>query len=93
MSQYVSDITAVSSKGQVVLPKAIREKLQIVPGVKLMVFSDGISILLKPIPEPDISEFQELMNAASDWASNVGMTDEDIESAIQTVRGRRKTVK
>ena len=93
MSQYVSDITAVSSKGQVVLPKAIREKLQIVPGVKLMVFSDGISILLKPIPKPDISEFQELMNAASDWASNVGMTDEDIESAIQTVRGRRKTVK
>ena len=93
MSQYVSDITAVSSKGQVVLPKAIREKLQIVPGVKLMVFSDGISILLKPIPEPDIFEFQELMNAASDWASNVGMTEEDIESAIQTVRGRRKSVK
>jgi len=58
-----------------------------------MVFSDGISILLKPIPEPDISEFHELMKAASDWASNVGMTEEDIESAIQTVRGRRKSVK
>ena len=93
MSQYVSDITAVSSKGQVVLPKAIREKLQIVPGVKLMVFSDGTNILLKPIPKPDISEFQELMAAASDWATKVGMTEEDIESAIQTVRGRRKTIK
>ena len=93
MSQYVSDITAVSSKGQVVLPKAIREKLQIVPGVKLMVFSDGISILLKPIPEPDISEFQKLMDVASDWAANVGMTEGDIESAIQTVRSRKETIK
>ena len=93
MSQYLSDIAAVSSKGQVVLPKAIREKLQIVPGVKLMVFSDGTNILLKPIPKPDISEFQELMAAASDWAAKVGMTEEDIESAIQTVRGRRKTIK
>lgn len=93
MSQYVSDITAVSSKGQVVLPKAIRDKLQIVPGVKLMVFSDGNSILLKPIPEPDISEFQKLMEAASDWASDVGMTEEDIDSAIQAVRSRRKTTK
>lgn len=93
MSQYVSDITAVSSKGQVVLPKAIRDKLQIVPGVKLMVFSDGNSILLKPIPEPDISEFQKLMEAASGWASDVGMTEEDIDSAIQAVRSRRKTTK
>ena len=90
MSQYVSDITAVSSKGQVVLPKAIREKLQIVPGVKLMVFSDGNSILLKPIPEPDISEFRNLMDAASKWATDVGMTEEDIDSAIKTVRSRRK---
>ena len=92
MSQYVSDITAVSSKGQVVLPKAIREKLQIVPGVKLMVFSDGNSILLKPIPEPDISEFRNLMDAASKWATDVGMTEEDIDSAIKAVRSRGKAI-
>ena len=89
----MSDITAVSSKGQVVLPKAIRDKLNIVPGIKLMVFSDGNSILLKPIPEPDISEFRELMDAASSWASDVGMTEEDITSAIQSVRSRRRSNK
>ena len=90
MTQYLTDITAVSSKGQVVLPKAIRDKLQIVPGIKMMVFSDGVSILLKPIPEPDITEFKELMDAASSWASDVGMTEGDIADAIQTVRSRRK---
>ena len=90
MTQYLSDVTSVSSKGQVVLPKAIRDKLQIVPGIKMMVFSDGVSILLKPIPEPDITEFKELMNAAASWASDVGMTEGDIDDAIQTVRSRRK---
>ena len=93
MPEYLSDITAVSSKGQVVLPKEIRDKLNIVPGIKLMVFSDGNSILLKPIPEPDISEFRELMDAASSWASDVGMTEEDITSAIQSVRSRRRSNK
>ena len=93
MAEYLSDITAVSSKGQVVLPKAIRDKLNIVPGIKLMVFSDGNSILLKPIPEPDISEFRELMDAASSWASDVGMPEEDITSAIQSVRSRRRSNK
>lgn len=90
MNQYLTDITAVSSKGQVVLPKAIRERLQIVPGVKMMVLSDGISILLKPIPEPDITEFRELMDAAASWASDVGMTEDDISDAIKTMRERRK---
>ncbi len=90
MSQFLSDVTAVSSKGQVVLPKAIREKLQIVPGVKMMVLSDGISILMKPIPTPDISEFSALMDEAESWASEVGLTENDISSAIRTVRSRRK---
>ncbi len=93
MSLYISDVTAVSSKGQVVLPKAIREKLQIEPGVKLMVFSDGVSIVLKPIPEPDISEFKNLMDAASAWAAEAGMTENDITEAIKTVRSRRKSIK
>ena len=90
MNQFISDVTAVSSKGQVVLPKAIREKLQIVPGSKMMVFSDGIHILMKPIPTPDISEFSALMDEAASWASDVGLTEDDISSAIKTVRNRRK---
>jgi AbrB family looped-hinge helix DNA binding protein len=90
MNEYLSDITAVSSKGQVVLPKAIRDKLHIVPCVKMMVFSDGVSILLKPIPEPDITEFRNLMDAAAAWATEVGMTESDIADAIQTVRSRKK---
>lgn len=90
MSMYMSDVAAVSSKGQIVLPKAIRESLNIDTGAKLMVFSDGDSILLKPIQTPDISEFKKLMDAASEWAKRVGMTEDDITDAIKTVRARKK---
>lgn len=86
----MTDITAVSSKGQVVLPKEIRDSMKIEPGTKLMVISDGVSIILKPIPKPDISEFQTLMETASSWAADVGMTEGDITSAIKTVRSRRR---
>ena len=40
MGKYMSDVTALSSKGQIVLPKAIRDSLNINSGTKLMVFSD-----------------------------------------------------
>ena len=55
-----------------------------------MVFSDGDSVLLKPITTPDLSEFNSLMDAAADWARQVGMTEDDITDAIKIVRKRRK---
>lgn len=86
---YLSEVAAVSSKGQVVLPKSIREKLHIESGSKLMVISDGINILLKPITMPDIAEFRGLMDAAASWAADIGMTEEDLTSAIKAVRKRK----
>lgn len=86
----ISEVTALSSKGQVVLPKAIRESLKLEPGARLMVFSDGDNILLKPIKQPDISEFNMLMDKANEWAVEVGMTEDDITDAIKEVRKRRR---
>ena len=92
MANYVSDVTAVSTKGQVVLPKSIREKLNLDAGTKLVVFTDGENILLKPILQPSAAEFSDLLDAAQHWATDVGMTDADIDDAIRTVRSRKKAV-
>ena len=89
MAQYVSEITSVSSKGQIVLPVSIRTEMNIKPGAKFMVFSDGENILLKPIMAPDTSEIRAMMDAASEWAAEVGITQEDINDAIKTVRARK----
>lgn len=93
MTQYISEITVVSSKGQVVLPKAIRTKLNLNAGSKLMVFSDGDNILLKPIAQPDIAEFREMINAVQQWADEVGMQETDINEAIASVRRKKNTAK
>lgn len=90
MSEYVTDVTAVSSKGQIVLPKTIRDSLSLMTGARLMVMCDGENILLKPIRKPDISEFRSMMDAAKDWASDVGMKEEDINEAIREVRKTKK---
>ena len=90
MSEYVTDVTAVSSKGQIVLPKTIRDSLSLMTGARLMVMCDGENILLKPIRKPDISEFRSMMDAAKDWASDVGMKEEDIDEAIRDLRRTKK---
>ena len=90
MAQYKSAITTVSSKGQLVLPLDIRNGMNIKPGVKMYVLSDGESIILKPIAQPDISEFRSLMDAAEKWALDVGLTEDDINDAIRSVRTKRK---
>lgn len=93
MSQYLTEVTAVSSKGQIVLPKTIRDSLALRSGTRLMVMSDGENILLKPIRRPDISEFRQMMDQAAQWASDAGMTEEDISDAIREARKARRQKK
>ena len=90
MSQYLTDVTAVSTKGQIVLPKSIRDSLSLVTGARLMVLCDGENILLKPIRKPDISEFRAMMDQAAQWADEAGMTEADISDAIREVREARR---
>lgn len=90
MNQIVSEVTAVSSKGQIVQPKKIRDQLRITAGTKMIVISDNENIILKPIRTPDISEFSDLLDAAADWAEKAGAAEEDIDGAITAVRKRRK---
>ncbi|CBK75156.1 looped-hinge helix DNA binding domain, AbrB family [Butyrivibrio fibrisolvens 16/4] len=91
MSGIVAEVTSVSTKGQVVLPKSIRDALAIRPGAKLIVMSDGDNILIKPIKTPTLSEFSDLMDKAQAWAESVGLQEEDINDAIKAVRQKRRT--
>lgn len=89
MDQYYTEITVVSSKGQIVLPKQIRDHMSLSPGDKLMVMSDGENILLKPIRQPSLSEFRKMLDRAQKWARESNMTETDIQEAISEVRSKR----
>ncbi len=58
MKQY--DVV-ISSKGQFVLPKEIREKFKLMAGSRIQVFVDGEQIILKPRSIAD--EFKEFILA------------------------------
>ena len=83
-------LTAMSSRGQIVLPKKIRTKLNLSEGTQFIVLSDADNILLKPVKIPSLSEFSGVLRKAREWASAAGMTEEDVTDAIKAVRAAKK---
>ena len=83
-------LTAMSSRGQIVLPKKIRTKLNLSEGTQFIVLSDADNILLKPVKIPSLSEFSGVLRKAREWASAAGMTEEDVADAIKAVRAAEK---
>jgi len=79
-------ITAMSTRGQVVLPKKIRTALSLNAGTQFIVFSDQGNILLKPITEPKLSDFEAVLKKAEQWASETGLQESDIDQAVKAVR-------
>ena len=79
-------ITAMSTKGQIVLPKKIRSALNLDAGPQFIVFSDQGNILLKPISEPKLSDFDAVLKKAKQWALETGLQESDIDDAIKAVR-------
>jgi AbrB family looped-hinge helix DNA binding protein len=85
----ITEITAMSSKGQVVLPKKIRDNMNLCAGTKFVVISDGENILLKPVKAPSLEEFHKVMEESRKWAQDAGITEDDIQEALKTVRSRK----
>ena len=83
-------ITAMSTKGQIVLPKKIRTALNLNAGTQFVVFSDNDNILLKPIKEPKLAEFEAVLSKFQNWAKEVGVTEADIDEAIKNVRKNKR---
>ena len=79
-------LTAMSSRGQVVLPKKVRLDLNLTEGTQFIVLSDGGNILLKPVRTPSLSEFARLLDKARAWAKAAGMTEDAVEDAVKAVR-------
>lgn len=75
----IYDLTRLSSKGQVVIPRTIRSTLGLHTGMRLAMFTDGEHILLKPIPAPDVSAFREMAEEARKVAKKAKAKRKDTE--------------
>lgn len=57
----VTSTTRMSSRGQVVIPEAIRKQLGLEPGVQFVVVASKDAVVLKTITPPSPDEFKELL--------------------------------
>ena len=79
--------TKLSSKGHVVIPEAIRERLGLEAGVQFVVVAEGDVVVLKVLNAPKMSDFKALLDKAQESADAAGLTPDDVEKAIREVRG------
>lgn len=81
--------TRMSSKGQVVIPEAVREQLGLKPGDQFVVLGEDGVVVLKTIKAPSMREFDRLIDKARQQAKSAGMKRSDIADAVAVARGRK----
>ena len=80
--------TKMTSKGQVVIPEAIRKTLHLKAGNQFVFVADKDVVILKTIKEPSLDEFDGLIQKARQQAKAAGIKKADISNAIKAARAK-----
>ena len=84
------EITKLTSKGQVVIPQEIREKVGIKEGERFLVYDSADSIILKRVKNleaaKNIKEFKTLFKSMWKTAKARDITRKDVKKEIKVVR-------
>ncbi|NHV06287.1 MAG: AbrB/MazE/SpoVT family DNA-binding domain-containing protein [Thaumarchaeota archaeon] len=85
--EEIEDVTKVSSKGQVVIPKEIRDRLEILPGEKIIVMTRGEEIVLRKARKLSLEELSEKI--ASVVEKKKVNVDKLVDEAIRWARSKQ----
>lgn len=75
------DLVSPTPRGQVTIPKRVRDALGITPKTKLRVYADGGKVIFEPV-----SPLDSLLEALEAEAREKGYTREDLEREVAVVR-------
>lgn len=81
--------TKMSSRGQVVIPEAVRSKLGLKAGSHFIVVAQDDMVLLKVIEPPELEGYADLKRRLRDQVRRAGLKERDIPAAVARARGRR----
>lgn len=81
--------TKLSTRGQVVIPEEIRNRLGLQPGEQFVVIGEGDVVVLKTLKPPKLEELKPLLDKVQKAAEAAGVTPEDVEKAIREVRASK----
>ena len=85
----VISTTKLSSKGQVVIPEEVRDKLGLSPGAQFVVVGEGDVVVLKLVSAPDLGDLDDLLAEARSQARRAGLKRSEVAAVIKDVRGRK----
>jgi AbrB family looped-hinge helix DNA binding protein len=80
--------TKMSSKGQIVIPEDVRNRLGLKTGSQFIVLGDRDVVILKSLTPPSMDEFNDLISMARKQAQDVNLKKSDITTAIKNARAR-----
>ena len=83
---HVLATTKMSSRGQVVIPLAIRSQMRLKEGAEFVVLSQGDAVMFKVITRPSPAEFDDLLKRLRKHAREAGLKRSDIPKAIKEAR-------
>lgn len=78
--------TKMSSRGQVVIPEAVRDEMGLDAGTQFVVLAVGDAVMLKRLSPPAKEEFEAIHKRLRQKARAAGLTRKDIARAVAKVR-------
>jgi len=85
------DITSMSSRGQVVIPQRLREKLGFLEGEKFIIMGEDGTLILKKIEKPSkedlIKKLDMLTEKTRKKVEKSGIKESDVPKIIHKIRG------
>ena len=81
------DVTKISSKGQIVIPKPIRDSLKLMEGDKLIAYARGDLIILRRLEEEE-SILSLLSQPIRKKMAELGVTRKAVDNAVEWARER-----
>jgi len=80
------EITSVSSRGQIVIPQSLRNRLKIHEGEKFVIIGEENTIILKKLEMPSFSGMDKLLKKTREFAKQKGLKETAVEEAIKEAR-------
>ena len=82
------DVTKMSSRGQIVIPQELREKMHLEEGSKFAVVGMEDTIILKKLEPPKWEDFDKAISGLRRLGKERGITEKKVDRSVHDVRRR-----
>lgn len=84
------EVTKMSSRGQIVIPENIRNRMQLGNGSKFIVVGMNDTVILKRLEAPKFEKFDEIMKKSREFAKTKRIKPGDVGKAVEEYRKEKR---